>query len=465
MSDVPGRLRFEHAQVSTDKERYEAGRLARKILPRRAHAEYTPRADRDPLGILDRQHADRLPHLIPIRVERMLQDPFGFFRGTAALQAADLAHGPTTQAGVVLCGDAHLGNFGIFASAERSLVFDMNDFDEAAFGPWEWDLKRLVTSVVIAARHRGVDESATGAHARRTVMAYRDGLRSALRRDGVERFFRTVHVRRGRSMFGAETSKVLDDAIRATEKRTSARAVEKLTAIMPDGSRQLVENPPTLTHLEPELENRVEDILDLYRTSVSANVALLLSQHTTTDVARLVSGVGSVGMRCFIIVLTGPQGEPLVLQLKQAAESVVHEYGEVAFMTSLGVDPKMVAANPGYRVVSSQRILQAASDPFLGWFTAEGFSYYVRQFRNRSVSFDTDTMSEQTFGDYATACAMVLATGHSRSPNGAFVSGYIGDGESFADATVAWSHAYADQSLADFETLRAAAAAGRYDVS
>jgi uncharacterized protein (DUF2252 family) len=451
--------------VTTDEERYEAGRAARKTVPRSSHAEYRAHADRDPLGILDRQHAGRLPHLIPLRIERMLQDSFGFFRGTAALQAADLAGEVTTDTGVVICGDAHIGNFGIFASAERSLVFDLNDFDEAAFGPWEWDLKRLVTSVVIAARHRGADEETTREHARTAVRAYRSGLRMALKRDGLERFFRTTEVRRGHTRFGPETGKVVDAAIRATEKRTSARAVEKLTGVMPDGTRHLIENPPTLTHLEPELENRVEEIIDLYRASVPANVALLLSQHEITDVGRLVTGVGSVGMRCFIIVMTGPQGEPLVLQLKEAGESVVHEFGQAPFATSPGVDPELVRANPSYRVVSSQRILQAASDPFLGWFSAEGLSFYVRQFRNRSVSFDTDTMSEQTFADYATACATVLAVAHSRCPNGAFISGYIGGGHTFVDAIVEWSHAYADQSLADFEALRDAAAAGRYVVS
>lgn len=393
----------------------------------------------------------------------MVQDPFGFFRGTAALQAADLSGEPTTGGDVVVCGDAHIGNFGIFASAERSLVFDLNDFDEAAFGPWEWDLKRLVTSVVIASRHRGADPETTRTHARTAARAYRDGLRVALTRDGVERFFTGIRIRRNKTVFGPETKRAINDAIRATEKRTSARAVEKLTETMPDGSRQLVENPPTLTHLEPEWEARVGEILDLYRTSVPANVALLLAQHTITDVARLVSGVGSVGMRCFIFVLTGPKGEPLVLQLKQAGESVVHEFGDVPFATSLGVDAEIVAAHPGFRVVSSQRILQAASDPFLGWFTAENFSYYVRQYRNRSVSFDTDTLSEQSFSDYATACATVLANAHSRSPNGAFVSGYIGRGDSLIDAVVAWSEAYADQSLADFEALRDAKSAGRFD--
>jgi uncharacterized protein (DUF2252 family) len=458
-------LRFEHAHVTTDEERYAAGRSARKAVPRGAHADYRPQPDRDPLGILDRQHAGRLPHLIPLRIERMLQDPFGFFRGTAALQAADLAGEPTTDAGVVLCGDAHIGNFGIFATAERSLVFDLNDFDEAAFGPWEWDVKRLVTSVVIAARHRGADEKTSREHASTAVRAYRAGLRLALKRDGVERFFRTAQVRRGRSMFGPETAKIVDAAIRATEKRTSARAVEKLTEVMPNGSRQLVDNPPRLVHLEPEQEGRVEEILARYRASVPANVALLLSQHEVTDVARLVSGVGSVGTRCFIIVMTGPRREPLVLQLKEAGDSVVNEFGGVPIVASPGAHPELVRANPSYRVVAGQRILQAASDPLLGWFTAEGSSFYVRQFRNRSVSFDTDTMSEQTFGDYATACGMVLGAAHARSPNGAFISGYIGRGESFADAVVAWSHAYADQSLADFEALRDAASAGRYAVT
>jgi uncharacterized protein (DUF2252 family) len=234
---------------------------------------------------------------------------------------------------------------------------------------------------------------------------------------------------------------------------------------MPNGSRQLVDNPPRLVHLEPEQEGRVEEILARYRASVPANVALLLSQHEVTDVARLVSGVGSVGTRCFIIVMTGPRREPLVLQLKEAGDSVVNEFGGVPIVASPGAHPELVRANPSYRVVAGQRILQAASDPLLGWFTAEGSSFYVRQFRNRSVSFDTDTMSEQTFGDYATACGMVLGAAHARSPNGAFISGYIGRGESFADAVVAWSHAYADQSLADFEALRDAASAGRYAVT
>ena len=465
VTEVPGRLRFEHEHVTTDQERYEAGREARKTLPRSAHAEYRPHPDRDPLGVLDRQHANRMPHLVPLRVERMLQDPFGFYRGTAALQAADLAGEPITGEGVAICGDAHIGNFGLFASAEQSLVFDLNDFDEAAFGPWEWDLKRLVTSAVIAARHRGSTAETAADHARTAARAYRDGLRAALKRDGVERFFRTTAVHKNRSIFGKETQKVINAAIRATEKRTSARALEKITQVMPDGSRQLIEDPPRLVHLEPEWEERVSDVFEAYRASVPPNVALLLRQHTITDVARLVTGVGSVGMRCHLFVLTGPQGEPLLLQLKQAAESVVQEFGNAPYAISLGVDPELMKANPSYRVASSQRILQAASDPFLGWLTMDGFSYYVRQFRNRSVSFDTDTMTENTFDDYVTACAMALSYAHSRSPNGAFISGYIGRGDPLIDAVVAWAEAYADQSLADFEALRKAAASGRYDIA
>ena len=394
----------------------------------------------------------------------MLQDPFGFYRGTAALQAADLAGEPTTGENVVICGDAHIGNFGLFASAERSLVFDLNDFDEAAFGPWEWDLKRLVTSVVVAARHRGEDAETAARHARTSARAYRDGMRVALERDGVERFFRTSAVQKGRGVYGKETQKVIDAAILATEKRTSARAVEKLTQVMPDGTREFVEDPPRLVHLEPEAEARVNEIFDAYRESVSPNVALLLRQHAITDAVRLVTGVGSVGMRCNIVVLTGPQGEPLVLQFKQAADSVVHEFGKVPYGVSLGVDAERAKANPSYRVASSQRILQAASDPFLGWLTIEGISFYVRQFRNRSVSFDTDTMTEQTFSDYVTSCGIALSYAHSRSPNGAFISGYIGKGDALIDAVVTWSEAYADQSFADYEALRDAAGSGRYAV-
>jgi len=464
MNRAPGRLRFDHDHVVTNEERREQGREARSVLPRSAHGHYESDARRDPLGVLDRQHATRLPDLVPLRIARMLQDPFAFYRGTAAIQAADLAGEATTGAGVVLCGDAHIGNFGLFASPERAMVFDLNDFDEAAFGPWEWDVKRLVTSVVIAARGRGASDEQVRQTASRAMEAYRDSLHQSLDLDATDRFFQAaVAGRSGR--FGKKTRKLVQARIKASEKRTSARVIARITETAPDGSLHLIESPPRLTHVSPEIESEVGGVLDSYRRTVSSDISLLLSQHTITDVARRVVGVGSVGSRCFIVVLTGPRGEPLILQVKEATESVIHEFGGSPKHPITGIDADIMAANHGYRVTANQRILQAVSDPFLGYVTFQGFGFYVRQFRDRNVSFEITDMEDEIFSDYSVACAAILARAHSRSPDAAFVSGYIGKGTAFTDAIVDWSFAYADQSLADFEALRAAVVAGRYEAA
>jgi uncharacterized protein (DUF2252 family) len=464
MNRAPGRLRFDHAHVVTNEERLEQGRAARARLPRSAHGRYESDARRDPLGVLDRQHATRLPDLVPLRIARMLQDPFAFYRGTAAIQAADLAGEPTTGAGVVLCGDAHIGNFGLFASPERAMVFDLNDFDEAAFGPWEWDVKRLVTSVVIAARGRGATDEQARLAASRSADAYRDSLNHSLRLDATDRFFRAAVVG-GTSQFGKKTQKLIRSTLKESKKRTSARVIARITETAPDGSLHLIESPPRLTHVPAEIESEVNGVIERYRQTVTSDMSLLLSQHTITDVARRVVGVGSVGSRCFIVVLTGPRGEPLILQVKEATESVVHEFGLSPKNPITGIDADTMAANHGYRVTANQRILQAVSDPFLGYVTFAGFGFYVRQFRDRNVSFEIADMEDETFGDYAVACASILGRAHSRSPESAFVAGYIGKGSAFTDAIVDWSFAYADQSLADFEALRAAVVAGRYEAA
>jgi uncharacterized protein (DUF2252 family) len=464
MSRVPGRLRFNHAHVVTTAERLEQGRAARATVPRSSHAHYEPDARRDPLGVLDRQHEKRLPDLVPVRMARMLQDPFAFYRGTAAIQAADLAGEPTTGAAVAICGDAHIGNFGLFASPERSMVFDLNDFDEATLGPWEWDVKRLVTSVVIAARVRGADAKEVRQAASRAAAAYRDGLREALELDVVERFFRATLVNDGRQ-FSKASRVVVQAAVKAADKRTSKRLISRITETAEDGSIRVVESPPRLTHVGPEIERRVSEVIERYRSTVTSDISLLLSQHTITDAARRVVGVGSVGTRCYIVVLTGPGGEPLVLQVKEATESVIHEFGHVPVGTIGGVDPSILAANPGYRVTAHQRILQAVSDPFLGYLTVDGLGFYVRQFRDKNVSFPIADLPAGAFTEYVVACSTILGRAHSRSADGAFIAGYIGTGSTFTDAVVDWSHAYADQSLADFESLREAVHAGRFEVA
>ncbi|MET0726590.1 MAG: DUF2252 domain-containing protein [Leifsonia sp.] len=461
-SQTPGALRFKHARVTSTDEQYAAGKAKRADLPRRAQAEYVAPANRDPLGILEHQNADRLDWLVGLRMQRMLQDPFAFYRGTAALQAADLADSPRSGADVVLCGDAHIANFGLYASPQRTLVFDLNDFDEAAVGPWEWDVKRLVTSVIIAGRHNGYKRNRQRSAALAAARSYRIAVRGSLELDPLSRYYLRAEVSVGSSRFGAETQKVIDRAVRSSERRTSERVFSKITEVAEDGSVRIIEQPPTLAHVPTEIEEQLGAIVDLYRETVAPDISLLLSQYTPTDVARRVVGVGSVGTRCFIVVLTGPHGSPLILQVKEANESVLHQFGGLERQLVPGVDPTAMAAEDGYRVVSLQRILQAVSDPFLGYLTVGGRGFYVRQFRDRNVSFDIPSLDEQPFEDYVDACGALLARAHTQSSAAAFIGGYLGSANTFDEAVVDWAEAYADQSLADFEALRDAVAAGRF---
>ncbi|MEL4318727.1 DUF2252 domain-containing protein [Leifsonia sp. YIM 134122] len=463
MSDTRGRLRFDHDEVTRHDELYADGRARRGQLPRREQAILRDDLDRDPLGILERQHHPRLPDLIPLRVHRMLQSPFAFYRGTAAIQAADLAHEPNSGLNVVLSGDAHIANFGIYASPQRTLVFDLNDFDEAASGPWEWDVKRIITSVVIAGRENGYSASDIRRAALTAADAYRTTLRTTLELGAIDRYFLHAEVKEGTSRFGPGTQKIIDKAVRAARKRTSAHVVEKIMTRADDGSLEIVEDRPTLMHIEPELESRLTEVFAAYRASVAPDVALLLSQYTVTDAVRRVVGVGSVGTRCYIAVLTGPRGEPLVLQFKEAARSVVHEFGEAPIEPAPGIDPELIATSHGFRVIANQRILQAVSDPFLGYLEGEeGRSFYVRQFRDRNVSFDIAALTPQQFTDYVIACASLLARAHAQSPAAASISGYLGTSDVFDKAVVAWADDYADRSFADFELLREAVDTGRF---
>ncbi|GAB3129612.1 DUF2252 domain-containing protein [Glaciibacter psychrotolerans] len=474
MNEVSGRLRFDHAPVASHDQRRADGKAARAFIPRSAHATYLAWNDRDPLGIIATQNESRLPELVPLRLERMLANPFAFYRGSAALQVADLAGTTNTEAGVVICGDAHIANFGLFASPQRTMVFDLNDFDEATFGPWEWDVKRLVTSVVIAAQHKKFSPKQTRTAALRAAAAYRTGLREMLQLSAVDRYYFRAEVQTGNSRFGPATQKIIDATIAASKKRTSAHVLNKITERADDGTVAIIEQPPTLTHVEPEIEERVAELLAVYRSTASPDIAFLLSQYTATDIVRRVVGVGSVGTRCFILVLTGPTGEALVLQVKQASRSVVDEFGginwapvELSPSDSAGAfddigDREGSTEDHGRRVVTSQRILQAVSDPFLGYFRANGRGFYVRQFRDRNQSFDIDALERGPFNDYVDACGRLLARAHAQSPNAAFIDGYVGRSTVFDEAIVEWSHAYARQSFEDFEALRDAVDAGKF---
>ncbi|MGA0565717.1 DUF2252 domain-containing protein [Rathayibacter sp. KR2-224] len=458
MSAKDGRLRFEHDTVRSASELFEAGKAARGELPRSAHAAYTPPEHRDPVGILRKQHEHRVAELVPLRLERMTASPFAFYRGSAAIQAADLRDAPRTGVNVTICGDAHVANFGIYASPERSLVFDLNDFDESAYGPWEWDVKRFVASVVVAARQRGFKESKVQTAALEAAASYRITLRQITQLSVLERYYIRADVHRGQR--AASSQKILDHAIEAASRRTSARVVRKITERAEDGSTTIVENPPVLTHVPEDVEQELLRVLHDYVETVPSDIAVLLSQYVPTDVVRRVVGVGSVGTRCYIIVLSGPAGESLVLQLKEATESAAVEFGEAATACAPAFASRPGASEHGYRVVANQHVLQAVSDPFLGWLTHNGHEYYLRQFRDQNVSIDTETLDFRPFTEYVNACGAVLARAHAQSPSAPFIAGYLGGGTPFDSAVVEWASAYAEQCVEDHKAVRKAVKAG-----
>jgi uncharacterized protein (DUF2252 family) len=457
------RLQGEHAPTISQHDALAEGRAARKALPRTAHANYDNDGRRDPLAILAEQNASRLPELIALRMGRMAESPFTFYRGTAAIMAADLARGPSTGIQVVSCGDAHISNFGLFASPQRSLVFDLNDFDEAADGPWEWDVKRLVASVVIGARASGFSDDDCRMAATESALAYRRGLHGMMRMTAVERFYFRIDSDEKHPQLDAAAQKVVDKAARQARRRTSDAYVDKISTRADDGTRLIVEDPPVLTHVAEDLETELEDLFERYRRTIPADVALLLSQFALTDVARRVVGVGSVGTRCYILILTGPQQESIVLQVKEAQQSVLQSYGGIAPAFPAHSEEENAREPEGFRVVANQRILQAVSDSFLGYVSFGGRDYYVRQFRDMKGSIDVARLDLSSYVTYVRACATMLARGHAQSANAPKIAGYLGKSKAFDTAVTDWSIAYADQSLADYERFKTAVAAGQIE--
>ncbi|GGF34882.1 hypothetical protein GCM10011399_29950 [Subtercola lobariae] len=299
-------------------EAFARGKALRKEVPRRLHAEYIADPHRDPLGILNQQAESRLQELIPLRNERMLTSPFAFYRGTAGIMAADLRDEPNTGLRVVSCGDAHVSNFGLFASPQRTMVFDLNDFDEAAVAPWEWDVKRLVASVVVGARESNFSEANVRLAARAAAKAYREGLADMMQLTVLERYYFRIDTEAPDPYLDSAAQKVLDKATGQARKRTSEAFIEKIAERGDDGRLLIREDPPVLTHIPDATEELVLELFEQYKRAVPADIALLLGHFTVTDVVMRVVGVGSVGTRCYILILTGPQGESLVLQIKEA---------------------------------------------------------------------------------------------------------------------------------------------------
>jgi uncharacterized protein (DUF2252 family) len=452
-------------------ETHARGRAVRARVPRSTHAECRAAGapERDPVEILVRQADARIPELVPIRYGRMLASPFAFYRGAAAVMAADLAALPATGLTVQLCGDAHLANFGGFAAPDRHLVFDINDFDETLPGPFEWDLKRLAASFEIAARDRGF-AAGTGADlARRASRSYRTGIATFAGMGRLEVWYSRLDAeelqRRWGDAAGAGTLKRFQKTLRKARRKTSARAFSRYTVVGPDGALRPVSDPPLVVPLDElvtgdrleEAKTVVSDAFERYRESVSDEKRHLLSAYRVAGFARKVVGVGSVGTRCWILLLVGREDEmdDLVLQVKEAGPSVLEPYlGASAY------------DNHGRRVVEGQRLLQTASDILLGWERAtnlegETHDFYVRQMWDGKVSADLTRLDEDGFAVYAEMCGWTLARAHARSGDAAAIAGYLGKGHGFDTAMARFATGYADLNDADFRLLQEAAASGR----
>ncbi|MFE6996699.1 DUF2252 domain-containing protein [Microbacterium sp. NPDC057659] len=433
-------------------ELLERGRRVRRERPRSGLAGRAT-GERDPLGILATQNATRVPDLVPLRRERMAASPFAFFRGTAALMAADLADAPHSGILVASCGDAHVSNFGFYASPERSLVFDLNDFDEAAAAPWEWDVKRLVTSVVIGGRAAGRSEAATEEAARAAITSYVRGLRRGTKLSPTERYFSHFTVAASMAVLDDASRQAIRRAVKQAERRTGERAVRRLTSPDADGRLRFAHEPPAMGPVGEETRDLVDGLVTEFRRTTSPDVAQLFEHYRVADIARRVVGVGSVGTRCYLVLLQDGDGNSLLMQPKEAGRSVLEEYGRIS--QPEGLRERVASFGEGARVVTMQKVLQGLSDPFLGHLRSRGSDYYVRQFHDMKGGVEVEQLDDAPYATYAQACAATLARAHSQSVASTMAVGYIGDGERITEALLAWSYAYADASLADYEAFRA----------
>jgi uncharacterized protein (DUF2252 family) len=457
----------EHLSVA---ERVALGKAARASTPRSNHAEFEPASDRpDPITLLERQAESRVPELVPIRYGRMGVSPFTFYRGAALLQASDLAHTPSSGLQVQLCGDAHLSNFGVFASPERRLVFDINDFDETLPGPWEWDVKRLAASLSVAGRENGYPEAQRKTIVRGAVGAYRETLRELAGKTNldvwyshldVEDLMATMRQLAPKAML-KRTEKALDKA----KTKDSMQVFKKLTQVV-DGEPRIVGDPPLIEPIDQifqgvrrdQIYEELHKIVRSYRSTLQYDRRVLLEEFRLVDVARKVVGVGSVGTRAWIALLLGRDGgDPLFLQLKEAQPSVLEEFTQ-----------KSIVKSNGERVVNGQHLMQAASDIFLGWTPVKGIDgvsrdFYGRQLKDWKGSAEIELMVPQGMQLYARMCGWTLARAHARSGDRVAIGAYMGSGDSFDRAVAEFAEAYADQNERDYKALTDAIAGGRIE--
>lgn len=416
------------------------GKRLRKSVPRSSHAEWTLAADRpDPLSLLDEQNRTRLSHLVPLRYTRMAVSPFTFLRGSAIVMAQDLAGTPVSGIQVQACGDAHLNNFGIYATPERNQVFDVNDFDETLPGPWEWDIKRLAASIVVAGRTNGFPAHTNMQAVLSGVRSYREHMWKYSEMRSIDVWYARIDYESSLQFVHQSFRWYIEKQRAKSRRRSSVQAFPRLT-VQVDGQHRIKDDPPLIAHLDDqELSRQLSELVDTYRPTLQEDRRVLLSKYRYVDVAQKVVGVGSVGTRCYVVLLLGNESnDPLLLQIKEAQASVLERH----------LGPSSYP-NHAQRVVSGQRLMQAASDLFLGWTRLNHTDFYIRQLRDMKLSVDLTTLTPRGFIEYCRFCGWALARAHARSGNPAEISGYLGTSDIFDRAIAAFASTYADQTERD----------------
>jgi uncharacterized protein (DUF2252 family) len=438
--------------------RRQQGKELRKSCPRSSHGQKVlGQAERDPLALLEESSRDRVEQLLPIRYTRMIESPFGFFRGTAILQAHDLQATPTAGITVQCCGDCHLLNFGGFATPERTLVFDINDFDETLPGPFEWDIKRLATSFILAARWLGFSKADGKRAVLAAVRAYREALARYSELSVLETWYAMITIDQilkevaNDQAMANEIRKDMDKA----RQNTAEHVFHKITTVV-DGKPRIADQPPLLFHgnaAQSEFRATVSQFFSLYRATLSADRQALFDRYQILDTAYKVVGVGSVGTRCYVALFVDRQDAYLFLQVKEARTSVLE-----------GRAGKLPFSCQGERVVVGQRLMQSASDIFLGWTRADNRDFYVRQLRDMKLAADLTTFTPAFLIDYGRLCGATLARAHAKAGDVAMLAGYLGSAETFDLAIRDYALAYADQVEEDYEAFKRAVHAGRFPV-
>jgi uncharacterized protein (DUF2252 family) len=454
----------------TPAERAARGKEARTAVPRDSHAVFDPPPGRpDPVGLLEEQAKARVPELVPVRRGRMMVSPFTFYRGAALPMASDLSHTPVSGLAVQACGDAHLSNFGIFGSAERRLVFDVNDFDETTPGPWEWDVKRLAASLEVAGRGNGF-----GGRDRREIVAasvarYRQAMRTFAGMTNLDIWYAHADLDDLRaqldSQMKARQRKMVDQGMAKARTRDSMQAVAKLTHLV-NSRPKIITDPPLLVPIadllprqmdQAAFEAQIQDLLAKYRRTLETDRRFLLETFEYADMARKVVGVGSVGTRCWIVLMLGrDESDPLFLQVKEAEASVLSRFVGASKYT-----------NMGQRVVAGQRLMQASSDIFLGWQRTEAGldgkqrDFYIRQLRDWKYSIAIEALIPRGMRIYGELCGWTLARAHARSGDRIAIAAYLGGSDVFDQAITRFAAAYADQNERDHQALVDAVASGR----